>query len=264
MIKKAIFFAALAVFFSCQSNEVSETKKQKVIVSALLVRESPNKDSKQIARLESGKVITTIARTASKDTIELNGGPSVSYWYKLSDNGHTGWVFGGCLSDKFPNGNRAKIDPGIIKTGLIVTCNDTLINCMVDQKDQETEIYVFNISFLDRETAIIHAFSSAGHTDETVEQVKYKIEDNLLKVFMPASYASRNTFDEVSPWKVKKKAPRVLEFEMETCNGKNTFKVVGDPFYCGETTALDMQESYRNIDSLINTAELKQLLGSIR
>jgi uncharacterized protein YcfL len=265
MKKNLMVLIAFFVLFGCQSDELKESKKQKVIVSSLIVRATPNKEGKPISKLEYGSVLTTIAKSMHKDTIQIKGIREEAHWYKIEENGMTGWVFGGCLSDKFPKPDRLKIDAGTISSGQIWICNDTLINCKIDQKDQETEIYVYNISFLDQETAIIHDFSSAGHTDEVIEKVKYKIEDNLLKIQIPDKRIVRDMLsDDEDAWEIEKSEPYLMEFELEKCGRTNIFRIVGYNFYCGQFSELEYQESYKDIDSLINIPSVKKLLSSIK
>jgi hypothetical protein len=114
MIKKTILFFLLAAICSNQAisqpaPEVAEIKQQQVIVSALLIREQPSQKSKQIGRLESGKVIWTIARTTTKDTIEIRGVRQASFWYKMQVYPKFGWVFGGCLTDQDDPGVQAPL-----------------------------------------------------------------------------------------------------------------------------------------------------------
>jgi len=159
-------------------------------------------------------------------------------------------------------------DKGInLKVGQILTCNDTLINCKIDQQDKETEIYVFNIAFVEEETAVVHSFSSAGHTDEGLSKVSYKFEDGkLILTFPDQELITSGLPSDVAEteWKVEAREKLTIVLDAIPCGNQYVFKVSDDSFYCGFEVQQEYYESFDTIEELIESQPVKEKLALIK
>ncbi len=61
-----------------------------VTSSHLRLREKPDTESKALATLFRGSVLEIISKEPAKDVVE----DEENYWYKISYDGLTGWIFG--------------------------------------------------------------------------------------------------------------------------------------------------------------------------
>lgn len=152
-----------------------------------------------------------------------------------------------------------------IKLGQILICNDTLINCKIDQIDKRTEINVFSIAFLNTKEAIIHSFSSAGHTEEELFKVKYTFQGKRLTIFFPDKYLTLNKSigGKNDRWNLSNREKDKIELEIMECNGQNIFKVPGANYYCGSSTSQEYSETYDDIMEIVNSSNVAEILKKI-
>lgn len=154
-----------------------------------------------------------------------------------------------------------------LKVGQILTCNDTLINCKIDQQDKETEIYIFNIAFIGEKTAVVHSLSSAGHTDEGLSKVGYKFEDDKLVLTFPdQELVTSGMPSDVAEteWKVEAREKLTIVLDAIPCGNQYVFKVSDDSFYCGFEVQQEYYESYDTIEELIESQPVKEQLALIK
>ena len=154
-----------------------------------------------------------------------------------------------------------------LKVGQILTCNDTLINCKIDQQDKETEIYVFNIAIIGEKTAVVHSFSSAGHTDESLSKVSYKFENSKLILNFPDQKLITSGMPSdiaEAEWKVEAREKLTIVLDAIPCGDQYIFKVANENYYCGLEIQQEYFESFDTIKELIESPSVKEKLTSIR
>lgn len=154
-----------------------------------------------------------------------------------------------------------------LKVGQILTCNDSLINCKIDQQDKETEIYVFNIAFIGEETAVVHSFSSAGHTDEGLSKVSYKFKDGKLVLSFPDQELITSGMPSditETEWEVEAREKLTIVLDAMPCGGQYVFKVANESYYCGLDVQQEYYESFDAIEELIKSPSVKEKLALIK